>query len=388
MASGKETTVASSSMGEGSGGSQKAAEAPPPSSPLPVPQPAPVEDRDEEMAEDKDSPPPVPLMENVTEGDAPPLPLEPVAVQEGGDVVPAGEIAPAGQAPGEIVPADQAAMDFACEICGASPPTFTMEEFAEYQEHLVKPEEEQLLEIEAGRKGGGRREGGARQDVCVTEELDPDEHPEVFWMEEIRKYKEKGDLPDNPAEAAKIQRRSFAGGRSQRWRFPAAHSPALSSPSRRNSSQRRTSGERRGSFLPLTPAVACDDQRSRADEASRKQPTGPTAPSPKPVASSPVSGSTGELSAATRWLQQEESPSSPLPLLARVAASIPPSLSLPPSRFLGSTASRHAAAARGGHWRKPFLPLRRSGARQRHGLVRHLPPFDEHGGVSPSGTTR
>nr|GMC46634.1 uncharacterized protein LOC109164437 [Ipomoea batatas] len=48
------------------------------------------------------------------------------------------------------------------------------------------------------------------EDVCVTKELDPEEHPEVFWMEEIRKYKEKGDLPDNPAEAAKIQRRSFA----------------------------------------------------------------------------------------------------------------------------------------------------------------------------------
>nr|GMD14362.1 uncharacterized protein LOC109162254 [Ipomoea batatas] len=41
------------------------------------------------------------------------------------------------------------------------------------------------------------------EDVCVAEELDPEEHPEVFWMEEIRKYKEKGDLPDNPAEAAK-----------------------------------------------------------------------------------------------------------------------------------------------------------------------------------------
>nr|GMD79719.1 hypothetical protein Iba_chr13dCG6670 [Ipomoea batatas] len=35
-----------------------------------------------------------------------------------------------------------------------------------------------------------------------------------------------------------------------------------------------------------------------------------------------------------------------------------------------------------------FLLLSRSGARQRHGLVRHLPPFDEHGGVFPSGTTR
>nr|GLL35544.1 uncharacterized protein LOC109162254 [Ipomoea trifida] len=41
------------------------------------------------------------------------------------------------------------------------------------------------------------------EDVCVAKELNPDEHPEVFWMEEIRKYKEKGDLPDNPAEAAK-----------------------------------------------------------------------------------------------------------------------------------------------------------------------------------------
>nr|GLL29992.1 uncharacterized protein LOC105178395 [Ipomoea trifida] len=84
-----------------------------------------------------------------------------VAVQEGVDDGAVGEIAPAGQAAG----------DFACEICGYptkkamfghlrghrdrgwrgafSPPTFTMEEFAEYQEHLVKPEEEQLREIEA-----------------------------------------------------------------------------------------------------------------------------------------------------------------------------------------------------------------------------------------------
>nr|GLL19087.1 hypothetical protein Itr_chr02CG05120 [Ipomoea trifida] len=30
-----------------------------------------------------------------------------------------------------------------------APPTFSIEEFAEYQEHLVKPEEEQLREIEA-----------------------------------------------------------------------------------------------------------------------------------------------------------------------------------------------------------------------------------------------
>nr|GMC77889.1 uncharacterized protein LOC109184675 [Ipomoea batatas] len=33
------------------------------------------------------------------------------------------------------------------------------------------------------------------EDVCVTKELDPEEHPEVFWMEEIRKYKEKGGPP-------------------------------------------------------------------------------------------------------------------------------------------------------------------------------------------------
>nr|GMC59808.1 protein VASP homolog [Ipomoea batatas]GME10073.1 protein VASP homolog [Ipomoea batatas] len=165
MASGKETAAASSSQQEAEGVA-------PPSSPLPVPQPTPVEDRDEEMAEDKDSPPPVPPMENVMEGDAPPPPLEPVAVEEGGDVVAAGEIAPAGQAAG----------DFACEICGAryptekamfghlrchkdrgwrgafSPPTFSMEEFAEYQEHLVKPEEEQLREIEAEeRAAAGQR---------------------------------------------------------------------------------------------------------------------------------------------------------------------------------------------------------------------------------------
>nr|GMC62563.1 protein VASP homolog [Ipomoea batatas]GME10069.1 protein VASP homolog [Ipomoea batatas]GME10074.1 protein VASP homolog [Ipomoea batatas] len=170
MASGKETTAASSSMGEGTSGSQQAVEgvtvavAPPPSSPLPVPQPEPVEDRDaiENMPD---------AMEGV-EVVAPP-PLEPVAGQEGGDVVANGEIAPAGQAGGEIAPAGQAVGDFACEVCGAryptekamfghlrchknrgwrgafSPPTFSMEEFAEYQEHLVKPEEEQLREIEA-----------------------------------------------------------------------------------------------------------------------------------------------------------------------------------------------------------------------------------------------
>nr|GMC62556.1 CCR4-NOT transcription complex subunit 3 [Ipomoea batatas] len=170
-----ETSAPSSSMREGTGGSQRAVEAvtvavaPPPSSPLPVPQPEPVENRDEEVvvAEDNNSPPPI---ENVP--DAPP-PLEPVAVQEGGDDVAVGEIAPAGQAVGEIAPAGQAVGDFACEVCGAryptekamfghlrchknrgwrgafSPPTFTIEEFAEYQQHLVKPEEEQLREIEA-----------------------------------------------------------------------------------------------------------------------------------------------------------------------------------------------------------------------------------------------
>nr|GLL19694.1 uncharacterized protein LOC109155798 [Ipomoea trifida] len=37
--------------------------------------------------------------------------------------------------------------------------------------------------------------------------IEPKVVPEVFWMEEIRQYKEKGDLPDDPAEAAKIQRR-------------------------------------------------------------------------------------------------------------------------------------------------------------------------------------
>lgn len=42
--------------------------------------------------------------------------------------------------------------------------------------------------------------------ICVTEEISPEEHPEIFWMEEIRRYKKKGD----PVEAAKIQRRSPA----------------------------------------------------------------------------------------------------------------------------------------------------------------------------------
>nr|GMC62564.1 protein VASP homolog [Ipomoea batatas] len=169
MASGKEITAASSSMGEGTSGSQQAVEgvtvavAPPPSSPLPVPQPEPVENRDEEVvvAEDNDSPPPIENMPDAMEGVevvAPP-PLEPVAGQEGGDVVAVGEIAPAGQAVGEICGArypTEKAM-FGHLRChknrgwrGAfSPPTFSMEEFAEYQEHLVKPEEEQLREIEA-----------------------------------------------------------------------------------------------------------------------------------------------------------------------------------------------------------------------------------------------
>nr|GMC59807.1 hypothetical protein Iba_chr02bCG4810 [Ipomoea batatas] len=83
MASGKGTAAASSSMGEGTYGSQQVAEgvtvAAPPSSPLPVPQTAPVEDRDE----DKDSsPPPMENVPDAVEGDAPPLPLEPVAVGE------------------------------------------------------------------------------------------------------------------------------------------------------------------------------------------------------------------------------------------------------------------------------------------------------------------
>nr|GMD60467.1 hypothetical protein Iba_chr12aCG11480 [Ipomoea batatas] len=113
------------------------------------------------------------------------------------------------------------------------------------------------------------------------------------------------------------------GGRSQRWRSPAAHSPALLSLSRRNSSQRMISGEQRGSFLPLFRRWhAMIVQGDRTGEASRKQPTGPTAPSPKPVAFSPISGSTGELSTATRWLQQEESPSSPLPFLAHAMAEL------------------------------------------------------------------
>nr|GMD30849.1 hypothetical protein Iba_chr09aCG10930 [Ipomoea batatas]GME10041.1 hypothetical protein Iba_scaffold9380CG0090 [Ipomoea batatas] len=162
MASGKETAPPSSSMGEGTEGSQKAAEgvAPPPSSPLPVPQPAPVEARDEEMvvAEDNGSPPPLenkPDANQGVEGDAPPE-----AVQEGGNVVVAGEIAPAGQAG-----------DFTCEICGARPPTFTMEEFAEYQEHLVKSEEEQLREIEAEeRAAAGER---VVLDVDLNEEVAP-----------------------------------------------------------------------------------------------------------------------------------------------------------------------------------------------------------------------
>lgn len=42
----------------------------------------------------------------------------------------------------------------------------------------------------------------------ISNTLNPEEHPEVFWMEEIRRYNEKGDLPNDPAEAAKIQRRS------------------------------------------------------------------------------------------------------------------------------------------------------------------------------------
>nr|GMC62555.1 hypothetical protein Iba_chr02cCG4930 [Ipomoea batatas] len=166
MASGKETTVASSSMGERSGGSQKAAEgvtvavAPPPSSSLPVPQPAPVEDRD--------SPVPVPPMENVMEGDAPPLPLEPVAVQEGGDVVAAGEIALAGQAAGEI--AQRVRRLGILRVKYAAP-----EEFAEYQEHLVKPEEEQLREIEA-------EERAAAGERVV---LDVDLYAEVAPVEEF-----------------------------------------------------------------------------------------------------------------------------------------------------------------------------------------------------------
>nr|GMD35814.1 hypothetical protein Iba_chr09dCG10500 [Ipomoea batatas] len=124
MASGKETTAASSSMGEGTSSSQKASEGL-----------ASVEDRDEQMVvgEDNNSPPPPPIENEPdanegVEGDVPP-PHEPEAVQEGGDVVAAGEIAPAGQAAG----------DFACEIYGAR--------------------------SSCGRKGGGRREGGALEEM-------------------------------------------------------------------------------------------------------------------------------------------------------------------------------------------------------------------------------
>nr|GMC65908.1 protein VASP homolog [Ipomoea batatas] len=173
--------------------------APPPSSPLPVPQPEPVEDRDEGMvvAEDNDSPPPIENMPDAMEGVevVAPLPLEPVAVQEGGDDVAVGEIAPAGQAVGEIAPAGQAVGDFACEVCGARYPTekamfghlrchmnrgwrgaFSMEEFAEYQEHLVKPEEEQLREIEAEERAA------AGERVVLNVDLNAEAAPEEEFI--------------------------------------------------------------------------------------------------------------------------------------------------------------------------------------------------------------
>nr|GMD37571.1 hypothetical protein Iba_chr09eCG10620 [Ipomoea batatas] len=131
MASGKETTAASSSMGEGTSSSQKAAEGL-----------ASVEDRDEQMVvgEDNDSPPPPPPpIENEpdanegVEGDVP-LPHEPEAVQEGGTV-------------GGVERS----------VLRLSP-----WRFAEYYEHLVKPV---LWRSSCGRKGGGRREGGALEEM-------------------------------------------------------------------------------------------------------------------------------------------------------------------------------------------------------------------------------
>ncbi|XP_019166519.1 PREDICTED: uncharacterized protein LOC109162254 [Ipomoea nil] len=38
----------------------------------------------------------------------------------------------------------------------------------------------------------------------TTQEWDRDKNPEMFWIEDIRRYKEKGELPDDPVVAARV----------------------------------------------------------------------------------------------------------------------------------------------------------------------------------------
>lgn len=171
MSSGNGSPVSASLTGE-----QAAANvaAPPP--------PAPVQDQGGVGVVDVDDSPPLQIESDPSEGTHDDVEVLEVhvlsspeeaaaAVEEApGDVV-AGPPSPhpqpeAGQAAGPVG-------EFVCDICHAryptekamfghlrchkdrawrgafSPPTFSMEEFAEYQEHLVKSEEEQLREIEA-----------------------------------------------------------------------------------------------------------------------------------------------------------------------------------------------------------------------------------------------
>nr|GMD32597.1 hypothetical protein Iba_chr09bCG9750 [Ipomoea batatas] len=193
------------------------------------------------VAEDNGSPPPLenePNANQGVEGDAPPE-----AVQEGGDVVVAGEIAPAGQAG-----------DFTCEICGARyptekalfghlrchkdrgwrgafrPPTFTMEEFAEYQEHLVKPEEEQLREIEAEERAA------AGERVVLDVDLNAEHHPPLL-------------PPPSPATAPPEHHPPFLPPPSPATAPPEHHPPFLPPPSPANA------------HPPQSPATAPPEHR-------------------------------------------------------------------------------------------------------------------------------
>ncbi|XP_019159001.1 PREDICTED: uncharacterized protein LOC109155798 [Ipomoea nil] len=42
----------------------------------------------------------------------------------------------------------------------------------------------------------------------TTQEWDRDKNPEMFWIEDIHRYKEKGELPDDPAVAARVRRKA------------------------------------------------------------------------------------------------------------------------------------------------------------------------------------
>nr|GMD45663.1 uncharacterized protein LOC109146501 [Ipomoea batatas] len=67
------------------------------------------------------------------------------------------------------------------------------------------------------------------EDVCITEELDPEEHPEVFWMEEIRVTRRRTNGPSNQSRLKtllrqKSQGEKFSGRRCWSLREPGGQS--------------------------------------------------------------------------------------------------------------------------------------------------------------------